>query len=213
MLLACIEAAETPIGPIVDPIARQQRQALIAWCAPFEGSAWPWPEHVLTYEAPLIPRALIRAGQAMDDAEALGVGLAILDWCLAASTAADGRLSFVGNRGWWPNGGSRARFGQQPIEASSLFLALEAAYEITGRPAYLEGMRSAYRWFLGANDLGVPVAIPTEGSCHDGLDASGVNANQGAELTLAWLLVAARIAVTEHDGQPADDQVDGQPRT
>ena len=74
-------------------------------------------------------------------------------------------------------------------------------------------MRAAYRWFLGANHLGVPVAIPTEGSCHDGLNETGVNPNQGAESTLAWLLVAGHLAEAERRGLAATDQVDGQLRT
>ena len=45
----------------------------------------------------------------------------------------------------------------------------------------------AYGWFLGDNDMSVPVAIPATGGCHDGLTPGGVNLNQGAESTLMWL--------------------------
>ena len=90
----------------------------------------------------------------------LDTGLGALDWLIASQTAPDGHLSPIGN-GWWPRDGARSRFDQQPIEATALLLAAEAALEATGRARYRDAMEQAYAWFLGANDLGVPVATPT----------------------------------------------------
>ena len=42
-------------------------------------------------------------------------------------------------------------------------------------------------WFLGANDAGAMVCDPEHGAGFDGLDADGVNLNQGAESTLALI--------------------------
>ena len=48
--------------------------------------------------------------------------------------------------------------------------------------------QSAFAWFLGENDLRVPVAEVENGGCFDGLHFDRRNGNQGAESTLAYLL-------------------------
>lgn len=154
---------------------------------------WPWPEAILTYENGLIPRALIVAGDRLDDPVMLERGLDLLDWLVATQTAPEGHFSPIGNDGWWPHGGPRARYDQQPMEATALILAAEAAYEATGDDSHRATMEWAYGWFLGRNDGGEPVAIPETGGCRDGLTPSGVNRNQGAESTLMWLIALERI--------------------
>jgi hypothetical protein len=154
---------------------------------------WPWPEPILTYESALVPRALIAGGAFLHDWPAIRLGLRVLDWLTETSIDPQGKLIPVGNRGWWPRGGDRARFDQQPIEATSLLLAAEAAFDVTGEASHLAATEACYGWFLGANSAGVPVADPRRGSCHDGLSPHGVNSNQGAESTLMWLQAAARM--------------------
>jgi len=149
--------------------------------------AWPWPEPILTYENGLPAQALVAAGAQLRSADMLDAGLCVLDWLIAAQTAPAGHLSPVGN-GWWPRDGIRSRFDQQPIEASALLLAAQAAFAATGQSRYGDAVDRAYGWFLGANDGSVPVAEPSRGACFDALTPTGVNANQGAESTLAWLL-------------------------
>jgi hypothetical protein len=122
----------------------------------------------------------------------VGTGLRVLDWLIDVQVASGGHLSPIGN-GWWPRGGEKSRFDQQPIEATALLLATEVAYEVTRERRYLVALERAYAWFLGANDVGVPVADPGRGACHDGLTPGGVNANQGAESTLMWLTAAEHV--------------------
>jgi hypothetical protein len=154
---------------------------------------WPWPEPVLTYENALLPQALIVAGGRLGDVELGRTGLRVLDWLIEVQTTGDGRFSPIGNRGFWRRGGPRARFDQQPIEATSLILAAEAAFAQTAEPRYLDAIERAYGWFLGDNDAGVPVADPARGGCHDGLEPFGVNLNQGAESTLMWLIALEHV--------------------
>ncbi len=45
----------------------------------------------------------------------------------------------------------------------------------------------AHDWFHGQNSLKEPLADPPTGACFDGLHPLGVNRNQGAESTLAYL--------------------------
>jgi hypothetical protein len=155
-------------------------------------TAWPWPEPRLTYENALPAQALIVAGQFFRSRSMLDHGLDALDWLIVSQTDRSGHLSPVGN-GWWLHGGQKSRFDQQPIEATALLLAAEAAYEATGEDRYNAAMERAYAWFLGDNDLGLPVAIPERGASFDGLTPRGVNTNQGAESTLMWLIASEHI--------------------
>ena len=104
-------------------------------------------------------------------------------------------FSFVGNRGWFPRGGHKAQFDQQPIEAASTVAMLRAAHKATSDGKYAKLMRKAFDWFLGDNDLQLPVYDLATGGCGDGLNADGVNANQGAESLLSFL--SALICVSQ----------------
>jgi hypothetical protein len=97
-------------------------------------------------------------------------------------------FSFVGCRGWYERAGTRATFGQQPIEAASTVMMLRAAYDVTHNDKYLTLQRKAFDWFLGQNDLHIPLYDFRTKGCSDGLESDGVNANQGAESTLSFLL-------------------------
>ena len=154
---------------------------------------WPWPDPVLTYENGLLPRALIVAGDRLGDAALVDRGLRLLDWLVSVQTSPDGHFSPIGSDSWWPIGGRKAQFDQQPIEATALLLAAEAAFEATGDGRHRATMEWSYAWFLGRNDGGRSVARPVIGSGHDGLTRSGVNLNQGAESTLMWLIALERI--------------------
>lgn len=148
---------------------------------------WTWPEPVLAYENALLPHALIVAGRRLGDASMRRVGLAVLDWLVETQTARGGIFSPIGNDGWWERGGPRARFAQQPIEATATILAVAAAFDVSGDPRYRRAAEAAYAWFLGENDAGLVVADSATGGCHDGLSEGHVNENQGAESTLMWL--------------------------
>lgn len=151
-------------------------------------SEWPWPEPVLTYENALLPHSLIVAGRRSRQDDLVAGGCAMLDWLIEIQTGVDGKFSPVGNKGWWPRNGVRSQFDQQPIEAATLLAAAAVAFKTTGRQRYLDAAEAAYGWFLGDNDMGVTIADPARGACHDGLAADGVNENQGAESTLMWLM-------------------------
>jgi hypothetical protein len=153
---------------------------------------WPWAEGSLTYENALLPRALIVAGHRLGAGTMLAIGLQVLDWLIEVQTSPQGGFSPVGN-GWWPRGGTKSQFDQQPIEATALLLAAEAAWNATRDPRYVEAMELAYAWFLGGNDLAKRIANPARGACFDGLTAKGVNTNEGAESTLMWLTAAEHI--------------------
>ena len=93
------------------------------------------------------------------------------------------------------------RFDQQPIEAGSLAAAADAAHQVTGDARYAAAAEAAYGWFTGCNDLGLPVALSGRGACQDGLEAGGINVNQGAESTLAWLATVEHVRAIRTRGQ------------
>ena len=114
------------------------------------------------------------------------LGLRALRWLMDLQID-EGHYVPIGNNGWYERGGRRARFDQQPIEAASMIPACIDAYHITGERRWLADAQLCFRWFLGDNDLGIPVYHDTSGACCDGLEATGLNQNRGAESTLAWL--------------------------
>ena len=67
------------------------------------------------------------------------------------------------------------------------------AYRSTEDAFWLNEARLAFEWFLGRNDLGLELYDASTGGCHDGLHTDGVNENQGAESTLAFLLSLAEL--------------------
>ena len=87
----------------------------------------------------------------------------------------------------------RSRFDQQPIEATALILAAAAAYDVTEDAGYIRAAEAAYGWYLGDNEIGLPVSDVAGGGCHDGLSEDHVNQNQGAESTLMWLTAVETI--------------------
>jgi hypothetical protein len=149
---------------------------------------WPWPEDTLTYSCGKLPHALLLAGQWMQHGEMTETGLRSLEWLLQIQTSDQGHLSLVGNRGWYPHDGVKAEFDQQPIEAHAMLEACLEAHRMTGEDKWVAEARRCFDWFLGRNDLGTPLYNYETGGCRDGLHPEGVNENEGAESTLAWLL-------------------------
>ncbi len=179
-------------GPVL--LELSERLAAVFTAASTDGG-WPWPEAAVTYDNAVLPRALLEAGRVLERPDWLARAVAILRWLDRGQRAPEGHFRPVGNRGWWPRGGRPAQWDQQPIEALSMLEAALAAASATGDPVFGDLAERAYGWFTGANDLGLPVADPVEGACHDGLGRSGLNPNQGAESTLAWLVAVERMRV------------------
>ena len=157
----------------------------------------PWPEPTLTYANAVIPEAMIAAGSVLDIPRLQARGLALLGWLLDHETI-DGHLS-VTPAGGSPPEAARPGFDQQPIEVAALADACARAASIdASNHAWADGVARAVAWFLGDNDGRRVMWDPATGGGFDGLEAGGVNANQGTESTLAVLstLQHARHLVT-----------------
>jgi len=151
------------------------------------GPDWQWFENIITYDNAVLPHALYLAAQVMEDEKYLEVAEKSCKFLLD-NTFTGEYFSFVGCKGWFPRNGQKAMFDQQPLEAASTTMMLRAAYDATSNTKYLKLQRKAFDWFLGNNDLHIPVYdFRTKGSA-DGLEQSGVNLNQGAESMVSFLL-------------------------
>jgi hypothetical protein len=169
-------------------IGKELANKLFALFQKNASSDWPWIEDTVTYANGKISQALLISGQLLRREDMLLAGLRSLEWLVDIQTEATGHFVPIGNKGWYRRGGTRARFDQQPIEAQDMIEACREAYEVTGDDKWISYARLCWEWFLGRNDLGVPLYDFQTGGCSDGLTAIGPNGNQGAESTLAWLL-------------------------
>jgi len=152
-----------------------------------DGPDWTWFEPVLAYDNARLPEALLRAGRTLGVGAWQEAGLAALAWLCERQTAAAGHFRPAGSDGF---GGvhDMLPFDQQPLEAWATIAASGAAFAVTHDERWRRHAERAWRWFLGANDRGEALASLDTGRCCDGLTPQGVNANAGAESTLAFHL-------------------------
>lgn len=152
---------------------------------------WRWCEDEMTYDNARLIEALLRAGTALGHQRFVTTGLDMLDF-YAGVVIEDGIFVPVGNDGWYRKGGTKARFGQQPLEAAAMVDACLVASDITGSDRYRALAECAADWYFGRNTH--RALMVTNGGCRDGIDAQGINPNMGAESTLAYLLSAIALA-------------------
>jgi Glycosyl transferases group 1 len=158
---------------------------------------WPWCEETVSYDNARLAQALILSGAAMEQPEVIDTGLDALRWLVELQASADDRFRPIGNDGFYIRGQARAEFDQQPIEASAMVSACLEAYRTTGESFWHEQAWHAFEWFLGWNDLGLPLYCPNSGGCYDALHVDRVNQNQGAESTLAFLMSLVELKLQE----------------
>ncbi len=164
-----------------------------------EASAeWRWFEPVLAYANALLPHGLLVAGQDLQRADMVETALGALEWLMDVQRPGGRHFVPIGSNGFYPRGGARARFDQQPIEAQTTVSACLEAHRATGEPRWREHAFCAFEWFLGRNDLGVSLYDGATGGCRDGLHPDRVNENQGAESTVAFLTALAELTLASH---------------
>jgi glycosyltransferase involved in cell wall biosynthesis len=179
-----------------DSEARRAREILAEKIyQPFANKAtddWPWLESIVAYDNAKLPHALILSGQSLQNKAMSLMGLRTLKW-LFDIQCDNGHFVPIGNEGWYRLGEAKARFDQQPLEPHGMIEACICAYLFSHDKEWLHRAMIAFNWFLGHNDLNLPLYDAKTGGCRDGLESDGTNENQGAESSLAWLMSLARL--------------------
>lgn len=162
----------------------------------FESGAtndWPWPGDVVPAGGAKLPHALLMSGKWMSRGDMIDMGRRSLEWLMRLQARPGGGLSLIGSEGRLTRDQGKAQFDQLPIDAAALLEACIEAWHVTGDRAWVGHAREAFNWFLGQNDLRMPLHDSTTGGCRDGLHSSRVNENQGAQSLLSWLLSLLRM--------------------
>jgi glycosyltransferase involved in cell wall biosynthesis len=155
---------------------------------------WRWFEKGLAYSNARLPQALILAGWRSGNQKMIEVGMESLRWLVAEQHRGNENIFVpIGSKGFFTQGKRKARFDQQPIEACATVSACVEVYRLTHETEWLDEAQRVFSWFLGNNDLQVPLYDATTGGCKDGLHLDRVNENQGAESTLSFLMALANM--------------------
>jgi len=164
-----------------------------------KGEKWHWFENKLTYDNAILPLALFHSAEITDNKKVKSIALESLDF-LENLTVNTDYLNPVGNDGWYLRDGEMPLHDQQAIETMAMVLMYHQAFKVTKQASYLKKMFSSYMWFLGENSLRVPLYDYETKGCCDGLQLSGINRNQGAESTLAYLISHLAVLLAfDHD--------------
>ena len=150
-----------------------------------DAEEWPWPEARLSYANALLPEASLVAAQAVGDEDRANRALTQLSW-LVQRQMREGHFSFVPVQGAG-QAMTSPMFDQQPIEACTTASACARAYSYTREPRWASAVERAMAWFLGSNDVGVTMFDAESGGGYDGLHERGVNRNEGAESSMAYV--------------------------
>jgi hypothetical protein len=157
----------------------------------FSGTAsndWAWFEDVLAYDNARLPQALIQTGLSTRSRSYTDVGLRSLRWLMSLQTAPSGCFRPIGTQSFGRSRQTPKAFDQQPVEASATIAACLAAGRAEAGAEWPAAAMRTFAWFLGDNDLGMPMIDADTGRCSDGLHPDRANENMGAESTIAYLL-------------------------
>jgi len=124
--------------------------------------SWPWPENALNYANGKLSHALLLSGQWIQRSDMVDMGLRSLKWLLTIQTE-NNHFVPIGNNGWYEKGGTKARFDQQPIEANAMIGACIEAFNVTRDKTWIDNAVMCFNWFLGHNDLNIPLYDPKTG--------------------------------------------------
>lgn len=151
-----------------------------------------------TYDNGIIPLALLHAYEIIGDEKLLSIAKESMGF-LEKVSFKNGYTSLIGNDEWFEKGKTRSQYAQQPINAMAMVLMFYQAFIVTRDKQFIKKMFNSFMWFLGENDLRIPLYDFETHGCNDGLESHGVNRNQGAESTLAYLIAhLAVLSAYEH---------------
>lgn len=164
---------------------------------------WNWFESLLAYDNGILPLALLHSAEILNDDKITQTAIDSMNF-LTKHTLKDNYLSIIGNEKWYKKEGERSVFAQQPIDAMAMVLMYHQAFHITNNKEYLNKLYTSFMWFLGENDLRMSLYdFETKGCC-DGFESYGVNRNQGAESSLAYLISHLTVLQADEEFHKSD---------
>ena len=173
---------------------------LIGVLTSVESEDWIWFEEGLAYDNARLPQALLLTGIATGTPAYTRAGLKSLRWLVTQQTGASGVFRPIGTQGFGDKRAAPRLFDQQPLEATATISACLAAWQADGDPKWKAEALHVFSWFLGHNDLSLPLIDLETGSCHDGLHPDRVNENKGGESVVSYLLSLAEIRLAHRLG-------------
>jgi hypothetical protein len=150
-----------------------------------------------------MPQALIITGITTGNPACVAAGLRSLRWLMDLQTTPADCFRPVGSQSFGEQLRAPRPFDQQPLEATATISACRAAWRADSDPRWRADALRAFHWFLGRNDLSIPLVDVETGSCSDGLHPDRANENRGAESVISWLLALTEIRDLYRVGNPA----------
>lgn len=147
--------------------------------------SWKWFEEKMAYDNAILPLALLHAYEITGEQFLKNIAIESLSF-LEKTCFCKPHFTPVGNDGWYERGGKLPVFDQQALETMAMVLVYKEVYHITRKPVWYQKMQQCHAWFLGENELHIPLYDQETDGCCDGLQQRGLNRNQGAESTLAY---------------------------
>jgi hypothetical protein len=186
----CAAAAQDSVAERVRNLLADR---LISIMSMVETKDWVWLEEGLAYDNARLPQALIVTGMATGSPVYVEAGLRSLRWLMTLQTTPEGSFRPIGTEGFGDQRKLPQPFDQQPLEATATISACLAAWRADGDVEWRADAARAFAWFLGTNDLSLPLVDLETGSCRDGLHADRPNENRGGESVVSYLLGLAEI--------------------
>jgi hypothetical protein len=190
-----------PNDLIVKNIGGKLAERLVTLYRTCSAKNWSWFEDTVSYSNAHLPHALLLASQWMGQEDYAKIGFESLEWLVNLQTSPEGYFTPIGSNGFYRRGEQRTNFDQQPVEAGAMVSACLEAYRMTDHEYWLAEAQRIFGWYLGANELGIPLYDAKTGGCFDGLHPDRVNRNQGAESTLSFLLALVDMTTTSSADQ------------
>ena len=161
---------------------------LMSLLSSVETDNWVWFEEELAYDNARLSQALIATGAALGVRAYCAAGSRTLRWLTSQQTSSSGLFRPVGSDSFRHPRKPPRPFDQQPVEATAAISAALEAWRADGDARWRDDAARAFAWFLGSNDLSVPLVDLETGSCRDGLHPDRANENRGGESVVSYLL-------------------------
>ncbi len=187
MIGVCYYLRTNPTDDSMTERLRNMANTLINHYEKSKSADWEWFESLLAYDNGILPLALLHAVEILNEDKILEVAIKTLQF-LTKHTLNEDYLSIIGNEKWYKQDSERSKFAQQPIDAMAMVLMYHRAYLVTKNKEYLNKLYTSFLWFLGENDLRLSLYDFETNGCCDGFESYGINRNQGAESSLAYLI-------------------------